>query len=374
MGGQGWPWGVRVGHGRGTLSFPWLRSPRSRDPRKAAALPRAPQLSPGRVRGAGPARGGGTRVPPGVAAGVSPCPGKAGARGRAQETGSLGRSLYFRRSISGSGWLQASPTALRSPGTGWHGNTVLRHSPPAALAPLSPGLDFPRQCHAGLGSPQKPTQETPPAGASAGTPWQDGATPAPGQRDARKRSSTGAGTEGLRTFPPRPPQPRWCRGRGWQVPMGCSGWGWQVPVGCLGQEAGAGGGFGHPWHPLLRKRCSVPGPERHHRKANADSRGRGGGPAGLGEPRCPRGGRPVSANQVCIIKAGGFGLAAPVPPSPGGQRGSGRHRGGQGGSGSAGQCPGGAAGPGQGQDRLLLVASSPVTRGRRASWAWPGWG
>lgn len=52
---------------------------------------------------------------------------------------------------------------------------------------------------------------------------------------------------------------------------------------------GAGGRFGHPEHPLLRKCWSVLGPERCHPKANADSQGWGGGPAGLGEPRSPPG-------------------------------------------------------------------------------------
>lgn len=284
---------------------------------------------------------------PRVAAGVSPCPGKAGARGRAQEPGSLGRSLYLRRSNSGSGWWQASTTALRSPGTGWHGTALLQQIPPAAPAPLSPGLDFP-----GAG-PREPAVLR-----RAGlTPNTHPGDPRRGHRDpmaGQGRASAGAGgcsevakhrgwprgVEGL------PPHPCWCRGWGWQVPVGCSGWGWQVPVGCSGQE----GGVGHPGHPLLRKRCSVLGPERRHPKANADSRGRGGAPAGLGGSHgaggapLPWGRRPVSANEVCIIKAGSFGLVAPVLPSPGGQQSLGRRRGGQGGLAAAGQCLGGRRG------------------------------
>lgn len=298
------------------------------------------------------------RVPPRV----SLCLGKAGTSGRAQETGSLGRSLYFRRSNSGSGWLQASPTALWSPSTPWCRNALLWQSPSAAPTLLSPGLDFPGAgpgepvmlCRAGLtpntgpGYPQH-SRWDPVAG------WGHASAGAAGCSEVAEHQGWHRGAEGLPLCPP--PQPRRCRG-----------WGWWVPMGSLGQEGGSAtlsipfsGNVGLCWDQrgVTQKRTLT-------------ARAGVGVLQGWGSPAAPRSRQPVSANKVYIIKAGGFGLAASVPPSLGGAARLGEAPGGAGDFGGARQCLGGAAG--RGQDRLSLVASSPVTKGRRASWAWPGQG
>lgn len=312
--------GVRTGHGRDTPFFPWLQFPLEQSPGRHHEHP-CLGPGPGRVRGPSPARASDTHVPPKSV----PMPRKGGCAQESTGHGGPGQVLFKDKQLWGQ-LLQASPTAL------WSSSTSTRNSTLAKPAPLSAGLEVP-----GVGLTPNTPQE-----ALALPPGSQGRT-GQCQQDAPGWVSTRAGTEGMRT-----PVPQLVERVEVAGPYGRLGVGWQVSVGCSGLEWG----LPTPGIPFSGS-VAVPGPERRHQKRPLTAR--------AGEPRCPQGGRPVSANKVCIIKAGSFGLVPPGPPRLG------EALGWVGG----GQDVFGGGGTGAGAGSSL---TSPITRAHRASWAWPGRG
>lgn len=180
--------------------------------------------------------------------GVSPCPGKVGARGRAQDTGGLGRILFKEKQL----WGQLVTGEPHCP-------AELQHQPGQKLYSGHTGSALGRAGGPWCGAhPKHPPGDT---GTTTGIPGQDGAVPA---RCSRLGECQG-----------------WHRGAGDPcAPAGVEGGGGRSPRRTWGGVAGlcgvlrAGVGFAHPGHPLLRKRCCA-GTKEASPKATADSRGRG---------------------------------------------------------------------------------------------------